>query len=257
VWLASGANQSETIVTFELPAKAARFGIVVMGGGAGTASTQGGYFYVDYSPAARTAVVGYHSGGMGGGAASPDRGPVLARVMQAVNMRGDDLKVLEGYRGNYSQCQALCDATAACRAWTYCDACPDTAKCCLKSAVPTATYATNMSMHMVSGIKSPQLLDQCKMGANHSACTPTASLQLEASEHTVSMRLFTDRTFAECYWQRGRVVMTATTPPSAVGSVALVASTTVVAKNVTVWHVKNFWTTLEEVTATPMSRARA
>ena len=250
VWLASAANQTETEVVFELPAAPARFGVVTMGAGTNTSSTAGGFFWLEYSPQTHSATVGYHSGGTEGGAAAPDR-LALAKVMPGVNLRGLDLKVVSGYKGNWTGCQALCASTAVCKAWTWCRACPDTTKCCLKSGIPAPTEAA-AGTTMVSGVMSVPFVDQCKMSANHSACTPTATLRLSPTEKTISLRVFTDRTFAEAYWQDGRVVMTASTPPSATASIALAAVTTAVTvKKATVWSVGAIWTTPNELLQTP------
>ena len=254
VALACNASQSETEVVFQLPQTQGRFGVEVMGGHNGNASSHtGGFFWVDYSPHTHTATVGYVSGGRNGGHSQP----ALARVMPGVNLRGMDLKVLSGYTGNWSQCQALCDATAACEAWTWCTSCPDTSKCCLKSGIPTPTQSTNATGRgdIVSGVKSPLLVDQCPMGANHSLCTPTDTLQLAASETTISVRVFSDHTFAEAYFQQCRVVITASTPPSKEGCVSVATSAAaVVAQNATAWSVKGIWTSPEAVLATPRPR---
>ena len=105
-------------------------------GGKGTSSTAGTYFWVDYAgPRANSATVGAHSGGSAGASASSNL--QYAKVMPGVNLRGMDLKVLSGYKGNWSTCQALCAATAACQAWTWCESCPaPVSKCCLKSGLP-------------------------------------------------------------------------------------------------------------------------
>ena len=221
---------------------------------ANASSKSGGFFWVDYSYQTHTATVGYVSRGSSSSSNSDEQNrPVLARVMPGANLRGMDLMVLSSYKGNWSTCQALCDATAACNAWTWCTRCPDTSKCCLKSGIPTPSRSTNASMHIVSGVKSPLLVDQCPMGANHSACTPTDTLRLAANETTVSLRVFTDG-FAEAYFQAGRVVITASTPSSSDACVSLVAMTPVVARNATVWAVKPIWTTPDAVLATPKLR---
>ena len=251
-WLASGANQSETSVVWQLPAEPGRFGVVTMGAGAGTSATTGGYFWIEYLPQSHSATVGYHSGGTAGNGVLS---PALSRVMPGTNLRGMDLKVVSNYQGNWSQCQALCDALAACEAWTWCRNCPDTTKCCLKSGIPAPAKSANASMEeMVSGVKSPLLTDRCPMGANHSACAPSDTLRLAPTERTVSLRVFTDRTFAEAYWQGGRVVMTASTPPSTNASVAVASTVAVTAQAATVWSVKGIWASPDEVLATPRAK---
>ena len=254
--LACNASQSETEVVFRLPQVHARFGVVVMRGFDGDISAQtGGFFWIDYSPELHSATVGYVSRGNSTGQTKA----ALARVMPGVNLRGMDLKVLSGYNGNWSECQAICDATVACEAWTWCIRCPDTSKCCLKSGIPAPTQMVNSSARydIVSGVKSPLLVDQCPMGANHSECTPTDTLQLAPAELTVSVRVFADKTFAEAYFQQGRVVITASTPLSSPGCVSVATSSAaVVVHNVTVWTVNSIWTSPESVLATPRHRLR-
>ena len=264
------SRSSEVLVTFELPeptAAATTFGVVTMGGGQGTSATEGGFFFVKHHPVgasggtantnARSVLVGYHSGGTGGsgGALAP---LALRRVMPGVNLRGDDLKVVSGFSGDWGDCQKLCDGTAECTAFTFCVECPVT-KCCLKNAIPVPAMATNASMRMVSGIKSVGLLDECPMSGNHSACNPTETLRLAQDETTVTLRVFQDQTFAKCYWQGGRVVMTASTPPSAVASVAVASvggEAPVVAKAVEAWRVGDIWTTAADVIATPRIKSK-
>ena len=64
---------------------------------------------------------------------------------------GDDIKVFPQYTGNISDCEALCNDTSACMAWTWCgvgSAGPGP-RCCLKSAVPDMVGAFD---HMACGI---------------------------------------------------------------------------------------------------------
>merc|ERR1711990_767684 len=91
---------------------------------------------------------------------------------------------------------------------------------------------TNAGVHIVSGIEDIQFVDPCPWGANHTECRPSSSLNLTRAESTVSLRIFIDQTFAEAYWQDGRVAMTVSVAPSAVASVALVSDVALVAKRV-------------------------
>ena len=56
----------------------------------------------------------------------------------------------------------------------------------------------------------------CPEGANASSCRPVDLLRLSPSERTLSLRIFTDLTFAEAYFQRGRSVLTVGVEPSAI-----------------------------------------
>jgi sucrose-6-phosphate hydrolase SacC (GH32 family) len=256
-WTGGQGNTSETEVIFRLPSHAARFGIVVMANGKGSSSKTGTYFWVDYAgPQTNTAVVGAHSGGSA--AASASRNLQYAKVMPGVNLRGMDLKVISGYKGNWSTCQALCAATAACQAWTWCEDCPAPAsKCCLKSGLPVPSRSNLSSIpEIVSGIMHPELINSCPMGSNVSACRPTDELELSPTETTIALRVFVDQTFAEAYFQNGRSVLTVSVEPSAVASIALAVieeegSTGggVVAESARVWSVKGIWTSAEQVKA--------
>ena len=258
-WTGGQGNNSEIEVVFRLPPHAARFGVVVMANGKGSSSKTGTYFWVDYAgPQMHTAVVGAHSGGSA--AASASSNLQYAKVMPGVNLRGIDLKVVVGYKGNWSNCQALCAATAACQAWTWCEDCPaGVSKCCLKSGLPIPTRSNSSNiLEIVSGIMHPELIDSCPLGSNTSACRPTDELLLSPTEETITVRVFVDQTFAEAYFQNGRSVLTVSVVPSAVASVALAViqeedsgGGNVVAESARVWSVKGIWASVEQVEATP------
>jgi sucrose-6-phosphate hydrolase SacC (GH32 family) len=254
-WTGGQGNNSEIEVVFKLPSGPARFGVVVMANGKGTSTKTGTYFWVDYAGAhAHTAVVGAHSGGSAGTSGSSNL--QYAKVMPGVNLRGMDLKVLSGYRGNWSTCQALCAATAACEAWTWCENCPaKVSKCCLKSGLPIPSRTNESATGpIVSGIMHPELINTCPEGANTSACRPTDELKLSPTDTSITVRVFVDQTFAEAYFQNGRSVLTVSVEPSVVASVALAVtpgSSSVVAQSGWVWAVKGIWASAEQVKATP------
>ena len=255
VWTGGQGNNSEIEVVFQLPSSAARFGVIVMANGKGTSTKSGTYFWVDYAgPQAHTAIVGAHSGGSDGSSGSDNL--QYAKIMPGVNLRGMDFKVVSGYTGNWSTCQALCAATSACEAWMWCKDCPaPTSKCCLKSGLPVPSRANESATgSIVSGIMHPELIDSCPMEANASACRPADELKLSPTETTITIRVFVDQTFAEAYFQHGRSVLTVTVEPSVVASVALAVtpdSGSVVAESARVWSVKGFWASAEQVKATP------
>ena len=161
-------------------------------------------------------------------------------------------------------CQESCDADAVCLAWTFYTLVAggrSVTRCCLKSAVPVPRKETDPNItSIISGVKDPgsgrpnrtdPLHNGCPMMANHSACRPTETLQLAASERFVSLRLFVDQTFAEAYWQRGRVVQTVSVPGSQVASAALAADANVTAASIDAWAVNPIWATPAEIIATP------
>ena len=76
------------------------------------------------------------------------------------------------------------------------------------------------------------------------------TLTLLASEKTVKLRVFSDWTFAEAFWQGGRTAMTiaAGFPADAAGAVTSTAPTTV---SVGAWPLKGIWTTEAAVREQP------
>jgi sucrose-6-phosphate hydrolase SacC (GH32 family) len=79
------------------------------------------------------------------------------------------------------------------------------------------------------------------------------NLQLLDSDKTIDVHLYVDNTFAEAYFQGGRVAMTVNTPAPDDGEADIVVSSSlpgVVAK-VTAWSVDSIWVSPEEVLQTP------
>jgi sucrose-6-phosphate hydrolase SacC (GH32 family) len=77
------------------------------------------------------------------------------------------------------------------------------------------------------------------------------TLKLLDSDKTIDVRLYVDNTFAEVYFQGGRVAMTVNTPPSDDADVTLSSSTDGVTATATAWSVSSIWVTPEEVLRTP------
>jgi sucrose-6-phosphate hydrolase SacC (GH32 family) len=77
------------------------------------------------------------------------------------------------------------------------------------------------------------------------------TLKLLDADKTIHMRLYIDNTFAEVYYQGGRVAMTVNTPASDDADVTLSSSVAGITASATAWSVSSIWVTPEEVLRTP------
>merc|ERR1719293_360251 len=64
-------------------------------------------------------------------------------------------------------------------------------------------------------------------------------LWLLPSDRTLSLQVFVDETVSEIYWQGGRLVMSAVTPPSDEGLMAVTSSTHISMESARAWVVKS------------------
>lgn len=113
--------------------------------------------------------------------------------------------------------------------------------------------------HLLRGEKPDTTLCAVTVGAtggqNDRFFHFTDVLKLSPNEDTLSVQIFSDQTFAECFWQGGRVVMTANNPQQTSrggelgDNFAIVSDTdkTVVVHQLIVWSVKSIWITPEEL----------
>lgn len=91
--------------------------------------------------------------------------------------------------------------------------------------------------------------------------SPKAQLPLLVGEASVTLRVFVDHTFAEAYWQDGRVAMIVPAKVSPEAAIAVQvgsrsaaepqAGTHVVVQSADVWEVNSIWVPPEEVLRTP------
>lgn len=77
------------------------------------------------------------------------------------------------------------------------------------------------------------------------------TLKLLESDKTIDVRLYVDNTFAEVYYQGGRVSMTVNTPASDDADVEVSSSAGGVTATATAWSVSSIWVSPEEVLRTP------
>merc|ERR1712187_190600 len=76
-------------------------------------------------------------------------------------------------------------------------------------------------------------------------------LKVLDTDDRIDVRLFIDNTFAEVYFQGGRVAMTVNTPPSVDADITVASSVSGVAVEASAWGVSSIWVTPEEVLRTP------
>ena len=85
-------------------------------------------------------------------------------------------------------------------------------------------------------------------------------MPLKPSDTTLTLRVFVDNTFAECFFQGGRAVLTRTvgkTPgPVMAAGVAAVGPPGAVVVEAKAWAMKSIWVSVQEVLATPAPRPR-
>lgn len=77
------------------------------------------------------------------------------------------------------------------------------------------------------------------------------TLQLLSEEKKIEIRIFSDWTFIEAYFQKGRVVMTASTSMSEETEIVLTSTTDIVASSVSAYPMKAIWVTPDEVRKAP------
>jgi len=77
------------------------------------------------------------------------------------------------------------------------------------------------------------------------------TLHLLDSDKSIDMRIFVDNTFAEVYFQGGRVAMTVNTPASDDADITVSSSISQVSAKAKSWSVSSIWVTPKEVLHTP------
>ena len=221
------ARQSEVLVSFALPSAKATLGVTV-----GSASGSG------------TSVLTY---------------------MNATDLGGNDYNITHMPPHTApSVCEAACAADDKCEAWTYVirGALAGSGDCCLKSGgVPCPKGNADCT----SGAKKKATLPGCS-SAEGITCTidytPGATtvpvecggtqdtLTLLPSESSIELRIFSDWTFIEAYFQRGRVAITKSAGMSE-DTKLLVTSTTDVTADISAFPMKSIWVDPAAVRSAP------
>jgi sucrose-6-phosphate hydrolase SacC (GH32 family) len=231
--LAAGvAKQSEIVASFSLPSTASTFGIVIGDGSA--------------------------------------PGTTVTRMMNGTDMMGGDYNITHHPKdAKATDCQALCDADPKCQSWTWVirGEPAGSADCVLKGNNPCPTP----NKICTSGAKKAQNLG-CGSSPTLSCTvqyTPSSSrnapfnevpvscggvkdtLRLLPGEKTLEIRIFSDWTFVEAFFQKGRVAMTAVVGLNDKSGLALTSTTATSAASVEVFPMKGIWTTPDEVRKAP------
>jgi len=234
----SFTKQSEVVATFSLPATAATFGITISDGVAPS-------------------------------------GPKVETMMAKTDMPGGDYNITHHPANTDPKvCQALCEADAKCKSWTYVvrGSPAGSGDCCLKSVVP-CPQANKAGM--TSGAKTEQTLPGCGDRDSTIQCTveytpPLAdlggntyyevpvqcgstkdTLRLLPSEKEVELRIFTDWTFMEAYFQKGRIAMTVVSAINDNTGISVTSTADVTASAVTAYPIKSIWVSADDVRNAP------
>eukprot|EP00936_MAST-01D_sp_MAST-1D-sp1_P000747 g747.t1 len=246
---ADAGNCSEVEVKFEIPSAAARVGVVVMAGD--DPSSSGTLFYIDYEPPTvdSSDVHTVQVGAMKMVPPTPAPAPTpptpspYKRLMQDVDLTGQDYSVQPVTYSDPAICQKACDDDDKCDSWTL----VPKQKCCLKKGYPAIRPTTGM----VSGVKDPSKAPVGPAPAPAPPAAKTDTLKLSPNDKSLTIRVYVDNTFSEAYWMGGRVAMTLTTPDEG-GAIAAVAqnggATLSAAK---AYAVNSIWISEAEVRAAP------
>lgn len=225
-------QQSEVVASFQLPDEAATFGLLIGKGD-----------------------------------------PKITKIdtfMKNTDLMGNDYNITHHPPGTTaSVCKAMCDADTKCQAWTYVirGEPAGSGDCCLKSA---AVCPTQSSPSCTSGAKTVEHMDCGSQTVQH--CTVTYvpagnsmasfhevgvqcggvkdTLRLLPDEKTLEVRIFSDATFIEAFFQAGRVAMTVSTVLNEDSRIAL-TSTAPVNAAVVAYPMKGIWVSPEEVRKQP------
>jgi len=240
---ATFVKTSEMLATFELPSTAADFG-----------------FHVgkDHTP--------------------PPPNTKVGTYMANTDLPGEDYNITHmPVNTDPKTCEAACKADGACKAWTYVvrGAPAGSGDCCLKSSVPCPVN-TKSTASCTSGAMTEQTLPTCGPNANNGVgctlawnggnasapfvdvpivCGNTMkdTLRVLNNESLVEIRIFSDNTFLEVYFQQGRTAMTINNIMDDTADYVLTGGTDndVLVHEATVWPIGSPWVTAEDVLETP------
>lgn len=233
-------KQSELLVAFDVPSTAATFGVTI-----------------------------------GKSGAAPSGVPV-STFMPKTDMPGGDYSVTHHPAGTDAKvCEQACLADAKCQAWTYVirGQPSGSGDCCLKDSQPCPS-TSGAAAQCTSGARANATLPQCGGGGGDStsctvAFTPATNasapfnevpvtcggfkdtLRLLPTETTVELRVYTDWTFTEAFFQNGRVAMTIAAGADDSADVSLTSDADVTVASATLYPLKSIWTTPDAVRKAP------
>jgi sucrose-6-phosphate hydrolase SacC (GH32 family) len=197
---------------------------------------------------------------------------VVDTFMTSVDLAGNDYNITHyPPKTDPKVCEAACNADAKCQAWTYVvrGAPAGSGDCCLKSSVPCPGH----NSICVSGSKKNQTLSNCGGSPSTIACTvdytppsnasapyyevPVScgdakdTLRLLPSEKTLEIRVYSDWTFVEGYFQKGRAAITRTAALNDAMDIALASTAPVTVESANAYPIKGIWTSPHEVRKAP------
>jgi len=231
------AKQSEVIVTFELPKTESTFGVSF------------------------------------GHPGSDEPGTKVTTYMKKTDMPGSDYNVTH-YPVNTSPsvCASACEADSKCKAWTYVvrGEPAGSGDCCLKSDIPCPVTSGGASQSCTSGSKTNTTLKNCG-NTDTTSCEihyvpPSSSssvneyynvsvscgsfddtLRLLPEETDFELRIYSDATFLEAYFQQGRIAITAVATMDKSSDVTMYADSDVSVSSATAYSLRSIWVSEDEV----------
>jgi len=163
---------------------------------------------------------------------TPTPGTNVSTYMEKTDMPGGDYNITHmPLNTDPKICELACNADNKCQSWTYVirGSPAGSGDCCLKSTVPCPVTDSSAASKCTSGGKKVQTLPSCGAEKGSVSCTvewnggnasvpfvdvPVMcgaikdTLRILSSEKTVEIRIFSDVTFQEVYFQHGRTAMT-------------------------------------------------
>lgn len=166
-------------------------------------------------------------------------GPSDSYYMPGVDMPGGDFSVTDVNYTDPHICQAACNKTKECRAFTYVVRPPLKGSCCLKNTYPAQ-------------VANPTCTSGVKPGGPGPA-PQGAAIPILESDAELDLRVYVDNTFAEVFVMQGRLAITLKFDQNPLTDVGMelfnAGATPLTASNVNVWAVKPIWTSVDEVLA--------
>jgi sucrose-6-phosphate hydrolase SacC (GH32 family) len=234
------AKQSEVIVTFELPKTESTFGVSF------------------------------------GHPGSDEPGTKVTTYMKKTDMPGSDYNVTHHpVNTSPSVCASACEADSKCKAWTYVvrGEPAGSGDCCLKSDIPCPVTSGGASQSCTSGSKTNTTLKNCG-NTDTTSCEihyvpPSTSsssssvneyynvsvscgsfddtLRLLPEETDLELRIYSDATFLEAYFQQGRIAITAVATMDSSSDVTMYADSDVSVSSATAYSLRSIWVSEDEV----------